>query len=126
MFKVSEQNFADQARTIKTNEWLSEFELEEMKWQGRGSIGDKDSEIENVIEPSDEPPEVTSGRQGGGTRAGAFRIMKNEGLSEKQLDILEEIKVAIEEGRGEELRPLRNFDRTKLRQEKQERTPPTC
>ena len=30
MFKVSEQNLADQARAIKTNKWLSEVELEEI------------------------------------------------------------------------------------------------
>ena len=41
-------------------------------------------------------------------------------MSEKQLDILEEIKVAIEEGRGEELRPLKYVDRTKLREATQE------
>ena len=120
MFKVSEQNLADQARAIKTNKWLSEVELEEIKQQVRGSIGDTDSEIENVIEPSDEPPEDTSGREGGGDRVGAFRILNSEGLSEKQLDILEEIKVAIEEGRGEGLRPLKHVDRTKLREATQE------
>ena len=87
MFKVSERNLADQARAVKTNKWLSEVELEEIKQQGRGSIGDTDSEIEHVIEPSDEPPEDTSGRKSGGTRAGAFRIVNREGLSEKQLDI---------------------------------------
>ena len=80
MFKVSEQNLADQARAIKTNEWLSEVELEEIKRQVRGSIGDTDSEIENVIEPSGEPPEDTSGREGGGDRVGAFRIVNSEGL----------------------------------------------
>lgn len=79
-----------------------------------------DSEIENVIEPSDEPPEDISGREGGGARVGAFRIVNSEGLSEKQLDILEEIKVAIKEGRGEELRPLKHVDRTKLRESTQE------
>ena len=79
-----------------------------------------DSEIENVIEPSDEPPEDISGREGGGARVGAFRIVNSEGLSEKQLDILEEIKVAIEEGRGEETRPLKHVDRTKLRESTQE------
>ena len=120
MVKVSEQNLADQVRAIKTNKWLSEVELEEIKWQGRGSIGDTDSEIENVIERSDEPPEDTSGREVGGTRAGAFRIVNSEGLSEKQIDILEEIKVAIEEGRGEELRPLKHVERTKLREATQE------
>ena len=31
VFKVSEQNLADQARAIKTNKWLSEVELEEIK-----------------------------------------------------------------------------------------------
>ena len=46
--------------------------------------------------------------------------MNSEDLSEKQLDILEEIKVAIEEGRGEELRPLKYVDRTKLREATQE------
>ena len=46
--------------------------------------------------------------------------MNSEGLSEKQLDISEEIKVAIEEGRGEELRPLNHVDRTKLREATQE------
>ena len=58
--------------------------------------------------------------KGAGARVGAFRIVNSEGLSEKQLDILEEIKVAIEEGRGEELRPLKHVDRTRLRESTQE------
>ena len=95
IFKVSEQNLADQARAIKTNKWLSEVELGEIKRQVRGSIGDMDSEIEKGVEPSDEPPEDTSGREGGGARVGAFRIVNSDGLSEKQLDILEEIKVEL-------------------------------
>ena len=49
MFKVSEQNLADQARAIKTNKWLSEVELGEIKRQVRGSIGDMDSEIEKRV-----------------------------------------------------------------------------
>ena len=52
--------------------------------------------------------------------------MNSEGLSEKELDILEEIKVAIEEGRGEELRSLKHVDRTKLRNNTgNKRAPPT-
>ena len=120
MFKVSEQNLTDQARAIKTNKWLSEVELEEIKQQVSCSIGDTDNEIENVTEPSDEPSEDTPGREGGGARVGAFRIVNSEGLSEKQRDILEEIKVTIVEVRGEELRPLKHVDRTKLREATQE------
>ena len=110
VFEVTEQRLADQARAIKTNQWLSELELEEI----RSRCNDMQFEREREIERDPSPRESDNVQSESQNERRALEISAE--IDEESRKILQDV-IAKYNG-TEELIPmnLRNFNRNVLKE----------
>ena len=119
---MSEQNLADQARAIRNNNWLSTVELEEIKRRVDSTADDENNENrmnndEMNMQQNQEPIfECRSEREDNKEGVYQFRALNPEELSEGLRDILNDIKLVLEEDEAEQPRFLKHVERKKLRE----------
>ena len=121
MFKVTEQQLADQARAIRTNDWLSPIELEDIKRKVLNIDNEQGSQniTNNVEEELPENSEQINRNavlepENRGSEIPFIEFLNDQELSERQQEILLKIKRALE--KGEEILPfsLKRVERRKL------------
>ena len=112
VFECTEQRIVDQSRCIRTNEWLSSIELEEIQRKvesgvNHGDMQNEGREIEeDVIEQSDDLPE---------TEIGMDEVTDNmvtKGYTEEEIQLVKEIMEQME--KDETPMNMRNVERDKL------------
>ena len=110
VFEATEQRLADQARAIKTNQWLSEFELEEIKSRCNDMESEREREIErdsSLRESDNQQSESQNERRG---------IEISAEIDEESREILQDVMAKY--NGTEELMPmnLRNVNRNSLKE----------
>ena len=111
MFWVSEQRLVDQANTIRRNNWMTEFEIEELERKVTGSdsvIAVEDRSVEAL-------PDHVEDRRNVLPEMGAEE--QADSLDEEEVAIVMEIAEVIEKGRKDKLPALRNVPKKKLLEE---------
>ena len=109
MFWVSEKRLVDQANTIPSNSWMTEFEIEQLERKVTGS----DSVIVAEARSTEAlPDQVGEDMRNVLPEMGAEE--QADSLDEEEVAIVMEISEVIERGRKDKLSALRNVPKKKL------------
>ena len=109
MFWVLEQKLLDQANTIHTNSWMTEFEIKELE---RKTIRSDSVIVEETRSVEALPDHVGEDLRNVLPEMGAEE--QADSLDEEEIVIVMEIAELIEKGRKDQLPTLRNVPKKKL------------
>ena len=121
---VSEQRLADQARAIRTNGWLSELEIEEIKRSLEARESDNNTpgieENDNFENESGNVEDMLGERNSGHERVyynsdTIYDTMRQDGCCEENISIVQMILSEMENQEQQKPPNLRNIERSRLR-----------
>ena len=112
-FEITEQRLVDQARVIRTNEWLTEGELEEIRRKNlKRRDGEENQEI-NDIPVIEERIQNESGSMEPSETEICVRVETK--ITDEERLIIDELKSLMIRNETEEYLPFKKVDQRKLR-----------
>ena len=117
-FEITEQKLVDQARVVRTNEWLTEVELEEIRRKILAPRDGEENQEINDIPVIEERIQNESGPlQPSETE---IRVHVETKITDEERLIINELKALMKINKTEEYLPFKKVDQRKLRDVTQE------